>query len=282
LLDDPPPQARRVLVDTRTELFGVRLSLSPTSVGAPTAWSPVVAACFASFVDVGRVEMDRLPAANEFDVIEARGGIALVTGRGMLLFEIASSADFPIEELDRAARDVAATLDCAKAIVDVINETVRTLVIKAIDTGSSADKRKALNLIYGAKLKARHAWTQSGRFEEDVLVRQFRDLCERRWNGLGRLTAALDEVAELEAMVVSSSEIRANATLNAIAVFGFPLSICGNLLGGFIIANEDMRSVDGVLWPVLGIYLIASLAIFAIVWVAARISNNQWQPDRDI
>ncbi|WP_137134454.1 hypothetical protein [Rhizobium sp. FKY42] len=282
LLNSPPAAARRVLVNARTELYGVRLCLSPTTDGAPIAWSPVVAASLAAFVDVGRVDMARLPTANEFDVIEARGGIIIVTSRGMLLLEVASGADFPLRELDRAARDVAATLDCARAIADHIDDTIRPLVIKAIDTGSSTYKRKALKAIYGAKLKARQAWAQSARFEEDVLVRQFRELCERRWNGFGRLTAALDEVAELESMVVSSSDVRAAATLNAIAVVGFPLSICGNLLGGLLIANEELRSVDGVVWPVLGIYLVASAVILAIVWAAAKISDRQWQPDRYI
>lgn len=282
LLDDPPADCRRVLVNARTGLYGVRLSLSPVSEGAPSAWTPVIASSLAAFVDVGCVEMDRLPAPTDFDIIESRGGIVMVTARGMLLLQTASKADFPMKELDRAAREVAATLDCAGAIVQHINSTTRPLVIKAINTGSSADKRNALKAIYGAKLKARKVWAQSGRFEEDTLVRQFRDLCERRWNGFERLTAALGEVTELEAMVISSSEVRANATLNAIAFFGFPLSICGNLLGGFVIANSQTRTVEGVVWPVIGVYLVASFFIFAVVWIAAKANDSRWQPDSDI
>ena len=290
LIDQPPAQARRVLVDTRTELFGVRLCLTPASDGSPFAWSPVIAASFAAFIDVGRVEMDRLPSTEDFDVIEARGGLAMVTTRGMLLLETASRADFPLEELDRSARDVAATLDCARAIVDHINGVVRALVVKAIHTGGAADKRRALKAIYSAKLKAREAWAQTARFEEDPLVRRFRELCEQRWKAEGRLSAALTEIAELETMVVSSSEVRANATLNAIAFFGFPLSICGNLLGGLLIANRQMASDDSVVWPVLGIgvvspilviFLLSSATLLAALWIFAKISDSRWRPNQD-
>jgi hypothetical protein len=282
LLDDPPPGVRRVLVHDRTELFGVRLSLSPTVHGAPADWSPLVAASLAAFVDVGRVDIDRLPSAGEFDVIEARGGIAIVTTRGMLLLEVAPGADFPMHELHRAANDVAATLDCAKAIVDRINQTVRPLVLEAIGASSSAAKRDALRAVYAVKLKAREVWAKGGRFEEDILVRQFRAICEQRWNGSGHLTAALDEIRELETMVQSSSEVRANAILNKIAFVGFPLSICGNLLGGFVIAENRGNLSDRFVWLVLIIYVLASLIILAGLWIYSKISDRKWQPDLDI
>ncbi len=282
LLDNPSPYARKVLVDTRTELFGVQLSLAPAADGAPTPWSLTIAASLAAFVDVGRIEMDRLPQSDEFDVIEARGGIAMVTSRGMLLLDVDSTTDFPMHDLNRAAQNAAATLDCANLISDHINKSARPLVIRAIETGNFADKRKALKAIYQAKLKARDAWVRSARFEEDTLVRLFRDYCERRWKGSERLTAALDEIAELEAMVVSSSEVRANSTLNAIAVLGFPLAIFGNLLGGFLIINQDTAAVTGLNWSVFGIYILASSILLGILWFAAQISDKKWRPDRDL
>lgn len=287
-LGAPPRSARRVLVDARTELYGVRLSLIQTEAPgrsktvSPLPWSETLAASLAAFVDVGTIEMDRLPASGDFDVIEARGGVVLVTARGMLLLELGTASGFPMKELDRSAREAAATLDCARAITDHINDEARGLVIAAIESGSSADKRKALNAIYGAKIKARRAWAESAKFEEDTLVREFREKCELRWNGNQRLQTALDEIAELESMVVSSSEVRANATLNAIAFYGFPLSIFGNLLGAFLIVNNEAASVAGFNLHVLGVYFGLSISAMFLVWLAARLYGRHWKPDQKL
>jgi hypothetical protein len=279
ILDPGAERARTVLVHERTQLSAVRLTLGSPSDGVPVPWNNTIGASLAAFVDVGRSELDRLPHSGEFDVMEDRGGIALVTARGVLLLDSRSEGSFPMADLHRAAADVATTLDCARGITGEINETIRTLVERAVSYGKASDKRDALKAIYAAKLRARQTWSQSGRFEEDILVRRFREFCERRWNADERLAVALEEIDELESMVVSSSEIRANTTLNAIAFLGFPLSIFGNLLGGLLILDDTKASVVGFSAHVVYAWAGLSMSALGLVWLFSTVSNTLWRQD---
>ncbi|WP_316162830.1 hypothetical protein [Bradyrhizobium sp. SZCCHNRI20481] len=276
LMDPEAAWARSPLPGDKSGLYSVRLQLVSVS-GEPARWSQALSSNLAAFVDVGRIDMEGIPDSEAYDVIESRGGIALVSERGIGLIEIATSGGFPMRELSRAATEVAITVECARTVADDMDNRIHNLVRKAIDTGAARDKREALKAIYAAKLRARETWSAAERFEQDMLVRRFRAHCETRWRAKERLATALSEVAELEAMVVSSSEVRANGMINAIALIGFPFTIFGNLLGGFILLNSGTHALEGFSWSTLGVYLLASALGIAVIGGLAKMADNRWR-----
>lgn len=280
LMEPTASADRGVLGDQASGLFSLSLHLKgDEGIASPVRWSQTIAASLAAFVDVGEIDMERLPQADAFDVVEERGGFAVVSARGIALLGTSAADDFPLQDLVRTAKEVAMTVSCARAVTKEIEEQIRDLVSTAIDTGSGGIKREALKKIYAAKLRARAVWSEATRFEEDVMVRRVRVLCEARWRARERLDAALAEVAELEAMVVSSSEVRANTTLNAIALIGFPFSIFSNLLGSLLLFDQSGKDVTGVSVAVLGVYLGLSGVTLLIVWLIALLADRRWRLD---
>jgi hypothetical protein len=242
-------------------------------------WSSTLSAACAAFLEYGVATIDNLLPASAFDQIEERGGMIFVTERGAMLIGLSGDEQFPGEELRRAAKDVAQTVACAARLETAIRDKIRKLVETAITGGADDVRRPALKEIYLAKLSAREGWDIAKRTETDNLVRRFRALCEERWQAKQRIDAALAEIAELEAMVRSSSEVRANTILNKLAVYGFPLSVFGNLLGGLLIVDQSGKfSAVSIAVPIAYIVLVG-IGIGALSLVSRR-ESRLWHIDR--
>jgi hypothetical protein len=215
-----------------------------------------------------------LPETLDFDLIEERGGLAITCEGGTVLIDLRNGTEFPMSELRRVAGEVARTVALAEEIVERIRSKIRPAAMKALDGGRDRDKREALKGIYEARLHARREIEAARRFEQDGLLRRFRSHCETRWSGKERLEGALNEISELEEMVLGYSEVRANMILNALAVFGLPLSLAGNFLGGLVIMSG--AEFDGIALPILaafGISLIGATLALLILFAA---SGRRW------
>ena len=159
---------------------------------------------------------------------------------------------------------------CAEELERDILERISTLVEKAIASGSGSDKRKALIAIYAAKQKARETWDRASRTEKDHLVRCFRTLCENRWNAKLRYEIALSEISELENMVITTSEVRANTMLNRLAIYALPASLAGDAVSGTLLLNKTGSFEGFSPYFTLGYILFISLGIGILLWAAKR------------
>jgi hypothetical protein len=281
LTDGTPEAAQlRCPLAQGTGLFMVDVVRMDGFADDVVVWSPTMSAACAAFLESGLATIDNLPPASAFDQLEDRGGIVFVTENGAMLLNMSGDDSFPADELARAARDVAQTVACAVDLEDSIRRKIRGLVENAITTGDDDTKRTALKEIYAAKLRGRRIWDSARRAEADNLVRRFRTLCEQRWQARSRLDAALDEIAELEAMIVSSSEFSANALINKLAVYGLPLSVFGNLLGGLLLFDTS-GGFKAVSWIVALFYLGLVLLGMAALTFYARRARKKWRLERD-
>ncbi|MGD9882420.1 MAG: hypothetical protein AB7U95_20095 [Reyranella sp.] len=244
-------------------------------------WSPTLAAACAAMIDGAAVELDTLPSPDAYDVIEGRDGIVVVARRGLLLLRLDPGGAFPANELRRVVGEVATTVISVgrlEAMRSARGSGIRELVRKAVESGGDAYKRDALRAIYRAKLSAREAWDTAQHFETDSLVRRVREACEARWGARERLDRAIAEIDELEEMVVSSSEVRANGLLNKLAIFGLPASVFGNLLGGLLLV--DKQEFLGISRPVaVGYVVFVALGIFALALLSWK-TTRSWRLDK--
>lgn len=236
-------------------------------------WCPSASAACAAFVETGSATIDKLPPTTAFDQIEERGGMVFVTENGVMILTLAGDQSFPADDLARAAADVGLTVACAVELEGAIRSQIRDLVQVAVSSGGDDKRRRALKEIYAAKLRGRTIWDHARRAETDDLVRRFRTLCEERWGARQRLDAALAEIGELESMVVSSSEVSANALINRLAIYGLPFSVAGNLLGGLL--QFDNGQYKGVSIHVLIVYLLLTAAgIVGLRFVSGVVRRN--------
>lgn len=239
-------------------------------------WSPTLSAIIASLLARGRSDIDDLPAPDTFDVIEARGGIVIVTEEGVTLLEMSRSGEFPADELKRAASEVAMTVASASTLETEIREKIRGLVVGAVDQEDAANKRESLKAIYAAKLRARESWESATRHETNDLVRRFRELCERRWQAKAKYDNAMAEISELEDMVLTTSEVRANTILNRLAIYGLPASLAGNLLGGALVLGNQ-GEYETFSWAVLIVYLAVSVAGMFLLRLVSKRETDRWR-----
>ncbi|MFN6986402.1 MAG: hypothetical protein ACK4OI_16385, partial [Rhizobium oryzihabitans] len=241
-------------------------------------WSPTLSAMFASIVATGGVTIDSLPDPSDFDVMEARGGTIITSEHGVALIELSTTGDFPAEDLRRAASDVAAVVGFARDLERSLQSEIRELALASVANEKKGSKRTALRAIYSAKLKARDIWEKFSRVETDSLVRLFRERCELRWQAKARLEMAIAELEELERMIVSASELRANSLLNNIAIYGLPASLAGNFLGGLLLFS-DSGSFEGLSPAVIVAYLGMATVVAALLkWISTREASN-WRID---
>lgn len=238
-------------------------------------WTPTLTAACAAFIDTGGTSIDSLAPADGFDLVEDRGGMAIVSERGVMLLRMSPDLSFPVEAARAAMTRVGTKIKSAADLETAIQGPLRHLVETAIGTGSDTAKRQALKEIFARKLRVRRAWRDAQNTEPDPLVRRIRDLCETRWGARRRLDAALAEIDELERMVVSSSEVRANAVLNKLAVYGLPLSLAGNVLGGLIVVTNGI--FEGVAVPVLLGYVAVATTIGIPIWLYALVQRRKWR-----
>ncbi|MGR9400214.1 hypothetical protein ACU8M5_10755 [Rhizobium leguminosarum] len=239
-------------------------------------WSPTLSAIIASILATGGSRIDELPSQNTFDVIEARGGVLIVTESGVALIEMATTGEFPADQLKKAASEIAQTVAVANDLEEKIRKDIRGLVINALNEGENKNKRDALKAIYGSKLHAREAWENATRIETNDLVRRFREICERRWQAKAKFENALTEINELEDMVLTTSEVRANTILNNLAIYGLPASLAGNILGGLLLI-DGQGEVHGFSKMVLGVYLALSIAGVFLVRRLWKHENRSWR-----
>lgn len=241
-------------------------------------WSPTLSAMFASIVATGGVTIDTLPEPSDFDVLEARGGTIITSEHGVALIELSTTGDFPAEDLRRAASDVAAVVGFARDLERSLQSSIRELALASVANEERGSKRAALRDIYSAKLKARDIWEKFSRVETDSLVRQFRERCEVRWQARARLELAIAELEELERMIVSASELRANSLLNSVAIYGLPASLAGNFLGGLLLFS-DSGSFEGVsLAVVIAVLSTVILGAVSFRWLS-RMEASRWRID---
>ncbi|WP_322514719.1 hypothetical protein SR870_17010 [Rhodopseudomonas palustris] len=243
-------------------------------------WTPTLTAACASFIQTGESSIDSLAPADSFDLVEERGGIAIISDHGAMFVQMSMDGGFPAEAADAAAKRVARKVKSAIDMEREIEQRLRGLVEAAIGTGSESSKREALKALFGRKLIARRIWRETQNLEPDPLVHRLRSLCERRWRARERFDAAMAEIDELERMVVSSSEVRANSVLNYLAMVGLPFSLAGNVLGGLIIL--DNGKFGGIALSVLIGYTAIALIAGLLIFLFARFQNRQWRmPDQE-
>lgn len=243
-------------------------------------WSPTLSAMIASILATGRSGIDDLPSEESFDVIESCGGVIIVTEFGVALLDLSGTGEFPASELKKAASEIAKTVAVAHVLESDIRNTIRNLVIEAVDKNSGANKRCALKAIYSAKLRARDAWEHATHLETRDLVRRFRTLCEQRWQARAKFDNALAEINELENMVLVTSDVRANTILNRLAIYGLPASLAGNILGGLLVLNTQGK-YEALSWIVLVVYLLTSVAGMILLRLLSDRENEQWRIDRE-
>ncbi|WP_133318294.1 hypothetical protein [Rhizobium deserti] len=241
-------------------------------------WSPTLSAMFAAMLATGEISIDTLPDTSDFDVIEARGGTMIISKHGVALIELSQTSDFPHRELRRAASDVATVVGFARDLERSLQSEIRQLALVSAANENGRSKRSALRAIYSAKLKARDIWERSSRVETDSLVRQFRECCEARWQGRAQLDMVISELEELERMIVSTSELRANALLNKVAIYGLPASLAGNLLGGLLLIGEK-GEFNGVAFAVALAYAGSTVAGVAFLFWLVRREASSWRMD---
>lgn len=241
-------------------------------------WSPTLSAMFASIVATGVVTIDTLPDLSDFDVTEAQGGTIITSEHGVALIELSTTGDFPAEDLRRAASDVATVVGFARDLERSLQTSIRELALASVANEKRGSKRAALRAIYSAKLKARDIWERFSRVETDSLVRQFRERCEVRWQAKARLEMVIAELEELERMIVSASELRANSLLNNVAIYGLPASLAGNLLGGLLLFS-DSGSFEGLSSVVLIAYFIMVTVVTVLLKWWTTMEASRWRID---
>lgn len=241
-------------------------------------WSPTLSAMFASIVATGGVTIDTLPDPSDFDVMEARGGTIITSEHGVALIELSTTGDFPAQDLRRAASDVAAVVGFARELERSLQSEIRELALASVANEKKGSKRTALRAIYSAKLKARDIWEKFSRVETDSLVRLFRERCELRWQAKARLEMAIAELEELERMIVSASELRANSLLNNIAIYGLPASLAGNFLGGLLLLGES-GSFEGFSPAVIIAYVVMTLGLTGLLKWWSMNEASRWRMD---
>ncbi len=238
-------------------------------------WSPTLSAMIASILATGRSGIDELPSRDAFDVMEVSGGVIVVSEHGVALIELSESSDFPASALREAAREIARTVAIARELETEIRNKIRGLAIKSVNEGNGAQRRDALKAVYSAKLRAREAWETATRLETNDLVRRFRNVCEQRWQAKAKFDNALAEIGELEDMILTTSEVRTNSTLNSLAIYGFPLSVTGNFLGGLLVLGSDSNYSVSTL--VLAVYFGLSLAGIILLRQLSRRESESWR-----
>lgn len=79
-------------------------------------------------------------------------------------------------------------------------------------------------------------------------------------------------------MIVSTSEPRANAILNKVAIYGLPASLADNLLGGLLLIGEQ-GEYDGVsLWVGLFYAGFSAIGAMCLFWLV-RLQASHWRLD---
>jgi hypothetical protein len=239
-------------------------------------WTDTLRAAMADMIEHGDSSIDTLPDAHDYDCIAERGGIVIVTAHGVAIVDLTRSGTFPSAELRSTANDAALTLATAISLEKTVRD-IRSLVQKAIHEGGSQNKRNAFKAIQHAWTKAREVIDESRNHESDGFVRRVRSLCDTRWLSSRRHAAVVKELSELQAQLTAFSDVRAAILLDSIAIFGLPLSLGGNLLGGAILLDATGRGYDGVAWPIIAGYAVFSAAGIALIAIVLYRARRLWK-----
>ena len=244
-----------------------------------SVWSPTLYASCASLLDNGATSISTLTPSSDYEVLNDRGGVALIAKQGIMLLDLTKDGIFPIAMLEDAAKEIASVLAGALDAENKISRdtnSVRAKTIKAISTGDEKSKREALVSIYQVRLAARKAFQKSRIDHGDFFVRRFKSLCSEKWLANQRMQNVLEELDELERMLVSVSEVRASSMLDRIAVFGLPLSIASGVLGS-IIAIDNHQDFIGFSEPIFWAFVGISGLFTAIIFLWLLYIRRQWK-----
>lgn len=268
------PDFRR-LINAQTDIYICDLERCETQRDHSGIWTPTLLAALADFAERGDTSIDSLPTREDFDLLQEKDGIVIVTAHGLLLLDLSKGERFPAGDLRETASEVAMKVQAAQTLETFFADSLRAQVRDAISDESNKKKRNALKAIYSARLSAQEKVDKSRNHESNDFIRRFKSLCEQRWQASSRYDEALSELGQLEAMLISSSEVRANMLLNKLAVYGLPLSLAGNLLGGLIVLSG--ATFLGVAWPIVLTYFGLSAGGIALLMFMQSSQRRLWK-----
>jgi hypothetical protein len=236
---------------------------------APLLWNPTLERALGSLADGRSASLETLADASAFDLLRVGPSALVIAQAGVLMLTSPSDTGFPGDALRAEARDVAATLAVVRRLEAQLAEA-RCAVRKAIPSGLERDRRSALIQIYAIQLEARRSWPKSAEGGGGPLG-TLRDLCEHRWQASRRFRDILEETRELESMITSSTENRTGSLVSALAIYGLPAALFGNVLGaafGPMTAPGESPwnvALNAVYW-FLALTALSSLTLFLVSW----------------
>lgn len=237
----------------------------------------------------GAVLAQHLSEKIDFDVHRAPGGMTLVSADGVFMMAT-GPAGFPGHELRVATQAFGDRLRVIREL-ELGLRNARRHAQEAVSQGSTQAKTRALATIYHYLLQAEASYApedQSEQAEKDPYIQKVLGSLECRWRLRERAERVVSKLNELENMVVSSSEIRTNGAVSALAIYGFPLALFMNLIGSFAlqplhdsvlrgeIPEQSGWLAFGVGWHLVSVYAaLAGLLIF-VLWLFQRRSVQLW------
>lgn len=245
----------------------------------PLAWSDTAARACAALAEEGRVRFDDLPRPGDFDLVEGRGGLAVVTGSGVLLLETAPGAGYPARELRRVVEEVAAVLASASDLAGELYERAPA-ALRAAQRGGFRNTQRQFARVLEVLMKARTAWPPGAESETDPFARALRATLERRWGAEARFRRVVEEAEDVRDKVMTLSGLRQSRLINGITVYGFPVAALSNLFSFVFLPLVDRsltpaHDTSGLLadiaartyWPGLVIFsaLVAAWGLFLVV-----------------
>lgn len=272
---DAHNKALRQRLNAYTDIYICDLERSEAHSDHSSIWTPTLLAALADFAERGDSSIDTLPAKADFDVVQEREGIVVITAHGLLLLDLSQGDSFPVDDMRKVAAEIALSLQAAQELEKDIAQQLRDMVRTAISDENEQRKRDALKAIYTARLTAQETTDHARKHENNDFIRRIKRLCDDRWQATKRYNDALEELSELEAMLLSSSEVRANMLLNKLAIYGLPMSLAGNLLGGLVLLSGP--KYDGIAWPILLAYVAICVTGIGVLLLMQANARRKWQ-----
>lgn len=177
------------------------------------------------------VSIRDLPQAENFDVIEFNGGFGVVCDDGAYVIDDWRRDRLAIEDIKQEFHHVSKRREVIDRVADGVNTLYRNVERSLSDGLSSKQSAQLLNQIASMKIDAGKEWSATMVQSFDPGVIGFRHALEKRFGIEGKLEEFYASIDRISAMLNSYIELKTNARVAWLSIFGFPIVLFASFFG---------------------------------------------------